>query len=247
MLLRRIAQHLRDQNWFAVALDLLVVVLGIFLAFQVERWYEGQRLKAQEGVHLAALLKDFREAKSDLDWMIERFDNAKKAAQTLINLDRSNASEIDGAEFYRLIAESQRNANLEPRRQTYDSLVATGAIESLSDESLKQELGAYFAYVERFLASRGRWDLEVSQLWEPFVLNNLDRSMLIRASHPSEANELRPYHSKEQYADLIGADELRSVAGKRWHFYNDRAFGLKELRSRTEALEALIQENYLRR
>ena len=44
MLLRRITEHLRAGNWFAVTLDLLVVVLGVFLALQAERWYDEQGL-----------------------------------------------------------------------------------------------------------------------------------------------------------------------------------------------------------
>ena len=35
MLLRRLKEHLKEQNWFAVTLDLVVVVVGIFLAFRV--------------------------------------------------------------------------------------------------------------------------------------------------------------------------------------------------------------------
>jgi hypothetical protein len=34
MLLRRIIEHLRTQNWLAIALDLVVVVVGVFLAFR---------------------------------------------------------------------------------------------------------------------------------------------------------------------------------------------------------------------
>ncbi len=38
MLLRRLMQHVRDQNWFAVGLDFVIVVLGIFIGFQVSGW-----------------------------------------------------------------------------------------------------------------------------------------------------------------------------------------------------------------
>ena len=38
MLLRRITQHVKDQNWFAVFLDFLIVVLGVFMGLQVQNW-----------------------------------------------------------------------------------------------------------------------------------------------------------------------------------------------------------------
>ena len=43
MILRRFTQHLDDQNWFAVSLDLIVVVLGIFIGLQVTDWNQSRR------------------------------------------------------------------------------------------------------------------------------------------------------------------------------------------------------------
>lgn len=34
MLLRRITQHVKDQNWFAVGLDFLIVVVSVFIVFR---------------------------------------------------------------------------------------------------------------------------------------------------------------------------------------------------------------------
>ncbi|MFT4789813.1 MAG: hypothetical protein ACI9J5_002130 [Paraglaciecola sp.] len=38
MLLRRLSQHVKDQNWFAVVLDFFIVVIGILIAFQITNW-----------------------------------------------------------------------------------------------------------------------------------------------------------------------------------------------------------------
>lgn len=43
MLLRRVIEHVRDQNWFAVTLDFAIVVLGILIAFEVTNWSERQQ------------------------------------------------------------------------------------------------------------------------------------------------------------------------------------------------------------
>ena len=45
MLLRRITQHVKDQNWFAVAIDFAIVVFGVFIGIQVANWneYNGDR------------------------------------------------------------------------------------------------------------------------------------------------------------------------------------------------------------
>jgi hypothetical protein len=38
MLLRRMTQHVTDQNWFAVGLDFVIVVAGVFLGIQIGNW-----------------------------------------------------------------------------------------------------------------------------------------------------------------------------------------------------------------
>lgn len=38
MILRRLTKHVKDQNWFAVGLDFLIVVAGILIAFQITNW-----------------------------------------------------------------------------------------------------------------------------------------------------------------------------------------------------------------
>ncbi|HAU91022.1 MAG TPA: hypothetical protein DCW59_01545 [Alteromonas sp.] len=38
MLLRRVTLHIKQQNWFAVLVDFLIVVLGVFIGVQVANW-----------------------------------------------------------------------------------------------------------------------------------------------------------------------------------------------------------------
>ena len=43
MLLRSITKHVREQNWFAVALDFFIVVAGILIAFQITNLNEARQ------------------------------------------------------------------------------------------------------------------------------------------------------------------------------------------------------------
>ncbi|MCA8900757.1 MAG: hypothetical protein KDA53_05850 [Hyphomonas sp.] len=47
MFLRRVTAHVKTQNWFAVVLDFVIVVLGILIAFQITNWNDGRKAKAQ--------------------------------------------------------------------------------------------------------------------------------------------------------------------------------------------------------
>ncbi len=61
MLLRRMIENLKSQNWLAVCLDLVIVVVGVFIAFQVERWYDERRLLAEEQEHIRSSLRTLRQ------------------------------------------------------------------------------------------------------------------------------------------------------------------------------------------
>ena len=59
MLLRRLTEHLKEQNWTAVGVDFLIVVLGVFMGIQVQAWYESQREQKLVRDYLHRLNEDF--------------------------------------------------------------------------------------------------------------------------------------------------------------------------------------------
>ena len=58
MLLRRITKHVKDQNWFAVALDFLIVVVGVGVAMLGQQWISDRQQRADMGVAERALQTD---------------------------------------------------------------------------------------------------------------------------------------------------------------------------------------------
>ena len=40
---RRVAEHLRTQNWAAVAIDFVIVVVGVYIGLQANDWKQQKR------------------------------------------------------------------------------------------------------------------------------------------------------------------------------------------------------------
>ena len=55
MLLRRITEHVKGQNWTAIALDFFIVVVGVFIGIQVSNWNERLAFEKREQVLLREL------------------------------------------------------------------------------------------------------------------------------------------------------------------------------------------------
>ncbi|MEL6828348.1 MAG: DUF6090 family protein, partial [Pseudomonadota bacterium] len=61
MLLRRIAKHVKDQNWTAVGIDFFIVVVGVFIGIQVANWNDARNDAQREQQVLLELLDDLRQ------------------------------------------------------------------------------------------------------------------------------------------------------------------------------------------
>jgi hypothetical protein len=55
MILRRFVEALRTRDWFTVAIELAIVVLGVFIGIQVSNWNDERKLAAQERSYLGQL------------------------------------------------------------------------------------------------------------------------------------------------------------------------------------------------
>jgi hypothetical protein len=58
MILRRLTKHVKDQNWFAVALDFVIVVIGVGVALLGQQWLSDRTQRADMRVAEAALQVD---------------------------------------------------------------------------------------------------------------------------------------------------------------------------------------------
>ena len=60
MILRRISEHVRDQNWFAVGVDFVIVVIGVFIGIQVSNWNTAREDRSNETLYLGYLAEDLQ-------------------------------------------------------------------------------------------------------------------------------------------------------------------------------------------
>lgn len=85
MILRRFTEHVKAQNWFAVFLDLLVVVVGIYIGLQADAWMSAQRDREVEQEYLQRLLVDMESSVQAQRVALESFDESIDAIDYLAN------------------------------------------------------------------------------------------------------------------------------------------------------------------
>ena len=61
MIFRRFLQRLKQQQWGAIGIELVIVVLGVFLGMQVSNWNEERATARRAEVFSERLRSDLRE------------------------------------------------------------------------------------------------------------------------------------------------------------------------------------------
>jgi hypothetical protein len=55
MIFRRVARHVKAQNWTAVAIGFVIVVAGVFVGLQVQEWNAARGHRAAEIGYLGSM------------------------------------------------------------------------------------------------------------------------------------------------------------------------------------------------
>ncbi len=82
MLVRRVIEHVKHQNWTAVALDFVIVVVGVFIGIQVSNWNAARGARAKEYGYLLRLHEDLEQSIATIDRTVRLLDR-QAAGQTL--------------------------------------------------------------------------------------------------------------------------------------------------------------------
>jgi hypothetical protein len=144
MILRRITEHVKAQNWTAVALDFVIVVVGVFIGIQVANWNERQAEK-RLGVYYAERLgEDVRgeleKNRTITDYYAAVLDSVRRADVLLA------APDADPKE---LVLEAYRATEvtyIAPVRATWDQIVSSGHLGLLPEDAAGSGLSAYYEF-----------------------------------------------------------------------------------------------------
>jgi hypothetical protein len=145
MLLRRVIEHVREQNWFAVGIDFMIVVVGVFIGIQVANWNE-ERLQAREGAQYAARLQ------TDLGAELENWQNLVAYIRVVRdNADRAVAileGQTEASDEALLIHAYRATQYMyyQRRRATFDELTSTGSLGLIVDPALRDTAVLYFRF-----------------------------------------------------------------------------------------------------
>ncbi len=142
MLLRRITQHVSQQNWTAVAIDFVIVVVGVFIGIQVSNWNESRTEKEQEAQFLKQLHVDIVLAESTVGTrMYRQAERFQAFALALGKVGADDPSPLTRDECTAMAGSFLATATV-PILPSVEELRARNGLDLIRDVELKLSLAA---------------------------------------------------------------------------------------------------------
>lgn len=155
MILRHVAEHAKAQNWFAVALDLLIVVVGVFIGIEVANWNQARQDRNEERRYYHQLIVDLRTDVDTLSFAVKRSREFDEAAElTLAGLSGKPEHKLSRGRMATAIHHAGFIYIPHASRGTYDELISTGNLGLLRNSRLKTEIARYYGLFD----SQRQWD-----------------------------------------------------------------------------------------
>lgn len=143
MRLRRVAEHLRAQNWTAVALDFVIVVVGVFVAMEVADWNAERIDRRSERAVIARLSEDFDGIVAFETEALARVEAAAKASEDFSKRMAEGTMPDDPAALRALFDPMRTVRGPAPSAATYEQLVTNGEMRLLRSERLQAALTSF--------------------------------------------------------------------------------------------------------
>ncbi|MGK0224476.1 MAG: hypothetical protein ACI9ON_003732 [Limisphaerales bacterium] len=241
MILRRIAANFRNDNWFTLILELVVVVVGLFLAFQLDRWYESQRIQSDLRSQVASLTVDFTENEIRLNTAISTGMEEMEAAVTLRSEIRKERPDLSVAELNELVSRTTQLPTFQAVDLTYRNLISSGTLADLLSSVLKKELAEFYAAVELTKVIQNTQELQFVSIWQPYALANLDYAAsntkygLMREDTP-----LQPYMDPDLILEAMKTKPFENVIALQWETAEDLVYDWSQLLVRVKRIQGIL-------
>jgi|GEM_PF-142126 len=135
MILRRPTKHVKDQNWFAVGLDFVIVVAGVFLGIQIGNWntdlalhHRAGKLEQQLETEMAAEALNYRFARS-------YYEEVQANGEVVLG-DAEGTRALSDEEYLIKAFRATQYTAANTVHYAFDEIVAAGAADLIKNRDL---------------------------------------------------------------------------------------------------------------
>ncbi|MCK0178161.1 DUF6090 family protein [Flavobacteriaceae bacterium S0862] len=170
--------------------EIILVMVGILLALQVNNWNESRKERAQETILLKQLLTDFNSNLKQLDQKISfRKDFMNSSKQLFKYIDDPNLRDKDSIDIH--IAKTMPYATFDP---IINDLASSGELNLIKNTNLKHALSRWSSEINDVIEDETIWKKYRNEQYFPFLIKHY---------------QLRTIRSNAYKANILGLYSLK--------------------------------------
>lgn len=182
MILRRIIQNIRNQNWFTVTVEVFVVVVGIYLGLQAQQWSEERADRVEEQEYLLDMESDILASIEMAKEHQQKNEEILKSLEYILKIDTGSNLAEEKDTFEKAVLKGLFTVGIfYIQNSTYQEMASSGKLLLLQNKELRKAL----TYLENKLISRLRdnekniYDTMIG-LMDPMLVNNYPVDQIMR-------------------------------------------------------------------
>lgn len=142
MLFRKLGRHFSEHDWFAVGVDLLVLVLGIFLGLQVTNWNEDRKAHQLANANYLNILSSLQQDSIAAQRTLESNAVGLTALRKIVPLERNEELlGLSGRDLDNYLVElSLSSRSFIPNAGIFGLLTASNGLDLIKSEAIKTGL-----------------------------------------------------------------------------------------------------------
>ena len=210
-MVRRIIESLRSRNYSVFAVELVVVVIGVFIGIQVSNWNDARLDRVRAQGYLQRIAADLDADISNYRDRLEFWESV--SAYGAVGLGYANSGSMLGLTKWDVLLayfQASQLAEFYTTRTTYEELKSGGELGLIANLELRKSLAGYYTNADNPVVSerpayrqhvRGLIPLHIQDyIWDECYWSDGDDQKLLDCESPIELAEA------ERIVELISGD-----------------------------------------
>ncbi len=214
MIYNRLKSAIKRQDWFAVVLEIAIVVVGVVLAFQITAWESNQADLQKERELLKGLYAEFTANLELLDQTFGAHEASIGHAQQMLKWTGPEPivfkeATIDSLLFL-LITETP---SYHPAMGEMDAMLGSGQLGLIDDDNIRVAIATWPGFLRRLRETEDMMMSDVMNTFYPYVL---ERTPLLTIDARVGFIDAPPSRFKRNYGVLLSDLAFENHVENRW-------------------------------
>lgn len=168
-------------NWRYVSGEILIVTIGITLAFGLNTWAGKQADKKVKKEYLKSLIADVENEKSELEKNIDLFQEKRKSAQEIFPYFSGKTEGRDS--IFRKIFGLAEIIDFQPNNITYITLLNSGDMKLFTKVDFKKSLESHYTKQDKVRMDYSRQEKIMDKYMGSFLIYEMDYQKIRKSDY----------------------------------------------------------------